>query len=49
VMAKAAEAHDKQPRQISFKGALQAMTAFQDALRRAAPRENWCQFIFTQK
>jgi hypothetical protein len=39
VMAKAAEAHDKQPRQISFKGALQAMTAFQDALRRAAPKD----------
>lgn len=35
VMARAAEAHDKQPRQISFKGALQTMTAFQDALRRA--------------
>jgi hypothetical protein len=39
VMARAAEAHDKQPRQISFKGALQTMTAFQDALRRAAPRD----------
>jgi hypothetical protein len=39
VMAKAAEAHEKQPRQISFKGALQAMTAFQDALRRAAPKD----------
>jgi Transposase DDE domain len=39
VMAKAAEAHDKQPRQISFKGALQAMTAFQDTLRRAAPED----------
>jgi Transposase DDE domain len=38
VMAKAAEAHDKQPRQISFKGALQTMTAFQDVLRRATPR-----------
>ena len=33
VMAEAAEAHDKQPRQLSFKGALQTMTAFQDALR----------------
>jgi Transposase DDE domain len=39
VMAKAAEAHDKQPRQLSFKGALQTMTAFQDALRRATPRD----------
>jgi hypothetical protein len=39
VMAKAAKAHDKRPRQISFKGALQAMTAFQDALRRAAPKD----------
>ncbi len=39
VMARAAEAHDKKPRQISFKGALQAMTAFQDALRRAAPKD----------
>jgi hypothetical protein len=39
VMAKAAEAHDKQPRQTSFKGALQAMTAFQHALRRASPKD----------
>ena len=39
VMAKAAEAHDKRPRQLSFKGALQTMTAFQDALRRARPSE----------
>jgi hypothetical protein len=37
VMAKAAEAHDKQPRLLSFKGALQTMTAFQDALRQATP------------
>jgi len=37
VMAKAAVAHDKQPRQLSFKGALQTMTAFQDALRQAMP------------
>ena len=37
VMAKAAEAHDKQPRQLSFKGTLQTMTAFQDALRWATP------------
>ncbi len=33
VMAQAAEAHDKQPRLLSFKGTLQTMTAFQDALR----------------
>jgi hypothetical protein len=38
VMAKAAEAHDKQPRHLSFKGTLQTMTAFQDALRWATPR-----------
>jgi hypothetical protein len=30
---------EDQPRQISFNGALQAMTAFQDALRRAAPKD----------
>lgn len=39
VMAKAAEAHDKQPRHLSFKGALQTMTAFQDIVRWAASRE----------
>jgi hypothetical protein len=39
VMAKAAEAHDEQPRHLSFKGTLQTMTAFQDVLRRATPRE----------
>jgi hypothetical protein len=39
VIAKAAEAHDLRPRQLSFKGALQTMTAFQDALRRARPSE----------
>lgn len=39
VMAKAAEAHGKQPRLLSFKGALQTMTAFQDALRQAAPSD----------
>ncbi len=38
VMARAAEAHDEQPRHLSFKGALQTMTAFQDALRQATPR-----------
>jgi hypothetical protein len=37
VMADAAEVHDKQPRSLSFKGALQTMTAFQDALRLALP------------
>ena len=31
VMAKAAQAHDKRPRQMSFKGTLQAITAFQEA------------------
>ena len=35
VVARAAKAHDKLPRQVSFKGALQTMTAFQDMLRRA--------------
>ena len=37
VMVEAAEAHDKVPRRLSFKGALQTMAAFQDALRWAAP------------
>jgi hypothetical protein len=37
VMVDAAEAHGKKPRQLSFKGALQTMTAFQDALRWATP------------
>src|SRR3954468_7433448 len=37
MMAKAAEAHGEQPRRLSFKGALQTMTAFQDALRGATP------------
>ncbi len=37
VMRDAAEAHDKVPRQLSFQGALQTMTAFQDALRWATP------------
>jgi len=35
VMAKAAEAHGAGPRDLSFKGALQTVTAFQDALRRS--------------
>ena len=39
VIAQAAEAHGKQPRQVSFKGALQTMTAFHDTLRSASPRE----------
>jgi hypothetical protein len=39
VMAKAAEEHDKEPRHLSFKGALQTMTAFQDKLRCATPKE----------
>jgi Transposase DDE domain len=38
VMARAGEAHGVRPRQISFKGALQTMTAFQDTLRCADPR-----------
>jgi len=39
VIAKAAEAHDEEPRRLSFKGALQTMTAFQDVLRGATPGE----------
>jgi Transposase DDE domain len=39
VAAKAAKAHDKRPRQISFKGTLQTMTAFQEALRWVSPPE----------
>jgi IS4 transposase len=39
VAAKAAEAHDKQPRLLSFKGTLQTMNAFRDALRQATPSE----------
>ena len=38
VMARAAKEHGVRPRQISFKGALQTMTAFQESLRRADPR-----------
>ncbi len=37
VIAKAAGAHELRPRELSFKGALQTMTAFQDALRWASP------------
>ena len=39
VMVDAAKAHGKVPRQLSFKGALRTMTAFQDALRWAATRD----------
>jgi hypothetical protein len=39
VIAEAAQAHGEPPRQVSFKGALQTMAAFQDALRRATPAE----------
>ena len=39
VMAKAAEEHGEKPRDLSFKGTLQTMTAFQDALRQATPKE----------
>ena len=39
VMSEAAEAHGKKPRHVSFKGALQTMTAFQDALRWATPAD----------
>jgi hypothetical protein len=37
VMRNAAEAHGKRPRHLSFKGALQTMRAFQDALRWSPP------------
>ena len=37
VMARAATDHAQKPRGLSFKGALQTMTAFQDVLRRATP------------
>jgi hypothetical protein len=36
VLAEAAEAHDAVPRQLSFKGALKTITAFQDSLRFAS-------------
>jgi hypothetical protein len=39
VIAQAAQAHGKQPRQVSFKGALQTMAAFHDTLRSASPRQ----------
>lgn len=37
LMGAAAEASGKLPRQISFKGTLQALTAFEDPLRQASP------------
>jgi hypothetical protein len=39
VMVKAAKAHNKQPRLLSFKGTLQTMAAFHDAFRLAAPKD----------
>jgi Transposase DDE domain len=39
VMAQAAKAHDKRPRLLSFKGTLQTITAFQEAMRRALPAD----------
>ena len=39
VMDQAAGAHEKRPRQLSFKGTLQTITAFQEAMRRAAPAD----------
>jgi Transposase DDE domain len=39
VMAQAAEAHQRQPRLLSFKGTLQTITAFLEALRWAAPAD----------
>jgi hypothetical protein len=41
VMVEAAEAQGKKPRQLSFKGTLQTMTAFQDALRWASPVDRY--------
>jgi hypothetical protein len=38
VMARAAEEHGEEPRDLSFKGTLQTMTAFQDVLRQATPK-----------
>jgi hypothetical protein len=39
VIVEAAQPHGKAPRQVSFKGALQTMTAFQDVLRQATAGE----------
>ena len=38
VMAEAAEAHGRAPRQVSFKGALQTMKAFQECVGRGVAR-----------
>ena len=38
-MAEVAETHEKRPRELSFKGTLQTITAFQEAMRRAAPAD----------
>jgi hypothetical protein len=38
-ITEAAQAHHKQPRQLSFKGALQTMTAFHESLRTATPEQ----------
>ncbi len=38
-IAEAAQAHHKQPRHLSFKGALQTMTAFHESLRTATPEQ----------
>lgn len=38
-IAQAARAHHQQPRQLSFKGALQTMTAFHESLRTATPEQ----------
>jgi hypothetical protein len=42
-IAQAAAAHERRPRQLSFKGTLQTITAFQEAMRRAAPPD--CEFL----
>ena len=39
VMAQAAQAHNKSPRLLSFKGALQTITAFQEVMRLATPAD----------
>jgi hypothetical protein len=39
VTAEAAGVHSERPRLLSFKGTLQTMTAFQDALRQASPSD----------
>jgi Transposase DDE domain len=49
VVVEAARAHGKKPRQVSFKGALPTMTAFQDVLRRATPEERQRRFAVMLK